>query len=114
MGEGYLARRLSEVEPVPCPCGQSWRIFTRADGPLANIHVTAIQNSRRHYHKHSTEFYFILEGEGILEVGDDKLDIAPGLLVRIDAGTPHRGYGNFKSLIIGVPSWDPADEWFTD
>jgi mannose-6-phosphate isomerase-like protein (cupin superfamily) len=113
MGRGYLARHLSEVAPVPCPCGQSWRIFTRSDGPVANIHVTSIQDSRRHYHKNCTEFYYVLEGEGTLEVGDDQLALTPGLLVRIDANTPHRGHGNFKSLIVGVPAWDPEDEWFT-
>jgi len=114
MPTGYLARHLADVEPVPCPCGQSWRIFTRSDGPVANIHVTSIEDSRRHYHKHCTEFYYILEGEGTLEVGDDTLELSPGLLVRIDAGTPHRGHGRFKSLIVGVPAWDPEDEWFCE
>jgi len=105
---------LSEVEPVPCPCGQSWRIFTRNDSPIANIHVTSIQDSRRHYHKSCTEFYYILEGEGVLEVADDELKLSPGLLVRIDARTPHRGHGDFKALIVGVPAWDPQDEWFDE
>ena len=114
MPKGYEARHLSDTTPVPCPCGQSWRIFTRKDGSAANIHVTSIQDSRRHYHKHCTEFYYILEGEGTLEVGDDSLKLTPGLLVRIDPGTPHRGHGDFKTLVIGVPAWDPEDEWFTE
>ncbi|MFW6107131.1 MAG: cupin domain-containing protein [bacterium] len=114
MPQGYQARHLDEVEPTPCPCGTSWRILTRADGSPANVHVTAIQDSRRHYHKHTTEFYYILEGGGTLEVGGDALDLRPGLLVRIDPRTPHRGHGDFKALIVGVPAWDPEDEWFCD
>jgi mannose-6-phosphate isomerase-like protein (cupin superfamily) len=114
MPEGYLARHLSDVEPTPCPCGESRRIFTRDDGPVANIHVTSIRDSKAHYHKHVTEFYYILEGEGVLEVGGDRLELSPGLLVRIDPGTVHRGSGDFKSLIIGVPAWDPEDEWFPE
>jgi mannose-6-phosphate isomerase-like protein (cupin superfamily) len=114
MAKGYAARHLAETEPVPCPCGQSWRIFTRQDSPVANVHVTSIQDSRRHYHQNCTEFYYILEGEGILEVGGDALKLSPGLLVRIDPGTPHRGHGDFKALILGVPAWDPADEFFAD
>ena len=114
MAKGYLARHLADVAPVPCPCGESRRIVTRADGPLANIHVTSIRDSRRHHHKHTTEFYYILEGQGVLEVGDDRLPLTPGLLVRIDPGTPHRGHGDFTTLVIGVPAWDPADEWFDE
>ncbi|HPD17675.1 MAG TPA: cupin domain-containing protein [Planctomycetota bacterium] len=114
MPKGYDTRHLKDVPPTPCPCGQSWRLITRRDGSPANIHVTSIQDSRRHFHRHCTEFYFILEGEGTLEVGDDSLALTPGLLVRIDPGTPHRGHGHFKTLVIGVPAWDPADEWFTD
>jgi len=114
MPKGYLARHLDDTPPVPCPCGESRRIFTRDDSPLANIHVTTIRDSRRHHHDHTTEFYYILEGHGTLEVGDDALDLTPGLLVRIDPGTPHRGHGDFKTLVIGVPAWDPADEHFDD
>ena len=114
MSKGYLVRHLSEVEPTPCPCGESTRIFTRADGPVANIHVTHIRDSRTHYHRHATEFYYILEGGGVLEVGGDEVALRPGLLIRIDPGTHHRGHGDFKALIVGVPAWDPEDEHFPD
>jgi len=112
MDKGYLVRRLADVEAVPCPCGESWRIFTRADGPVANIHVTHIRDSKVHFHKHCTEFYYILEGEGVLELAGDEVPLSPGTLVRIDPGTPHRGRGDFKTLVMGVPAWDPADEHF--
>lgn len=114
MSKGYLVRHVSEVEPVACPCGASTRIFTRADGPVANIHVTEIRDSRTHYHRDVTEFYYVLEGEGVLEVGGDAVALRPGTLVRIDPHTPHRGSGGFKALIVGVPAWDPADEFFPD
>ena len=57
-----------------------------------------------------TEFYYILEGEGVLEVGEDEVRLSPGLLVRIDKGTPHKGRGDFRTLVMGVPAWDPEDE----
>lgn len=113
MPQGYQVRHRDDVEPVACPCGQSTRIFTRADSAVANIHVTRFrEDSRTHYHNHVTEFYYILDGEGVLEVGDDAVPLTPGLLIRIDPGTPHRGRGAFAALIIGVPAWDPADEHF--
>jgi len=112
MPKGYLARHLADVEGTTCPCGESRRIFTRDDGPLANIHVTTIREAEPHYHKHVTEFYYILEGEGVLKIGDDELALTPGLLIRIDPGTVHSGHGDFKTLVMGVPAWDPADEHF--
>lgn len=114
MPRGYLARHVCDVEPTPCPCGSSSRIFTREDGPLANIHVTTIRDAQPHYHKEATEFYYILEGEGALTIGGDTIKLRPGLLIRIDPGTVHSGHGDFKALIIGVPAWDPADEHFPE
>lgn len=114
MADGYEARHVGEVEPTPCPCGESRRVFTRDDGPLANLHVTTFHDSEAHYHKDATEFYYILEGQGTLEVGGDELELSPGLMVRIDPGTVHRGRGDFKALIVGVPAWDPEDEHFPE
>lgn len=113
-GKGYEARHLSNVKPVPCLCGESFRIFTIKDGPMTNIHVTHIMDSRKHYHKKCTEFYYILEGQGVLELGDDKVQLSPGLLVRIDPLTPHRGYGDFKTLIVGIPACEADDEYMVN
>ena len=112
MSQGYQARHLKDVTPVPCPCGQSFRIFTRHDNGVANVHVTEIRDSRRHYHRLCTEFYYILEGSGVMEVGEDRIELTPGLLVRIDPLTRHRGSGDFKALIVGVPPFRDEDEYF--
>ena len=66
--KGYIVRRLQDVSPVPCPCGQSIRAITGNDNNLASIHVVTIsKDSKIHYHKKLTEFYYVLEGEGELE-----------------------------------------------
>ncbi|MBW1697669.1 MAG: cupin domain-containing protein [Deltaproteobacteria bacterium] len=113
-GKGYLVRRQSEVQPVPCPCGSSVRIIQRQDTPVANLHVTHIQDSRKHYHKHCTEYYYILEGSGYMEVGNDEVELQPGTTIVIDKGTPHRGYGDFKALIVGIPAMVHDDEFFCE
>ena len=81
--KGYQVRHLRDATVVPCPCGTSRRIFTREDTPVANLHVTEITDSRRHYHKKATEYYYILEGSGKMELNDDVIDLAPGLAVHI-------------------------------
>ncbi len=111
---GYIVRHIDEVEPIPCPCGSSTRIITSADTPVAGFHVTHIQDSRKHYHKNTTEIYHILEGSGYLEIGVDTVELRPGLTVLIHKGTPHRGYGDFKTIVVPIPAFDPADEFFPE
>ena len=112
--KGFVARHQQEVTPTPCPCGSSTRILTRDDTPAASFHVTHIQDSTCHYHKATTEIYHILEGEGTLEVGSERVALTPGMTVLIEKGTPHRGYGDFKTIVVAIPAFDPADEYFPD
>jgi mannose-6-phosphate isomerase-like protein (cupin superfamily) len=110
----YIVRHIEEIEPVPCPCGSSTRVITREDTGVANLHVTHIQDSRRHYHKECTEYYYILEGQGVMELGEDRLEIGPGTTIVIPPGLPHRGTGDFRALIFGVPAMKHDDEFFCE
>ncbi len=109
---GYIAKHKDDVEPIPCPCGSSTRIITKNDTLIAGLHVTHIQDSTKHYHKKTTEIYYILEGSGHLEIGDDNVELSPGTTILIHAGTPHRGYGDFKTIVVPIPAFDPSDEYF--
>jgi mannose-6-phosphate isomerase-like protein (cupin superfamily) len=115
-GRGYTVRRQADAPTVPCPCGASTRILTRADGPLANVHVTAITDSAPHYHRHCTEIYYILEGSGELELNGDVVEVEPGTLVVIEPGTVHRlrSAGGVRTMVIGIPALDPADEYLVE
>lgn len=110
----YIYRSLETSPSVPCPCGTSTRIITRRDTPIANLHVTDITDSRKHYHKEVTEFYFILEGAGWMELGDDMVELKPGVAVMIPAGMPHRAWGQLRCLIFGVPACKHDDEFFCE
>lgn len=112
--KGYIVRHLDEVQPVPCPCGSSIRIITRADTETGNFHITHIMDSKKHYHERCSEFYYILEGGGKLELDDEVVDLRPGLAVFIPAGVAHRGYGDFRTVVVGIPAWDPEDEVIVD
>ncbi len=114
IGAKPVVRHLREVEPVPCPCGSSTRPLTWRDTPILNLHVTEIRDSERHYHKQTTEVYYILEGEGWLELGEETVKLEPGLVIYIPTGTPHRGYGDFKAVIVGVPAMPNDDEFFLE
>jgi mannose-6-phosphate isomerase-like protein (cupin superfamily) len=112
--KGYLLRRLDEAPTVPCPCGESTRPLTRADTPACNLHVTFIKDSVRHYHRHCTEVYLILEGTGQMELNGDVVEVAPGTVVYIEPGTAHRLWSDagVRTVVFGFPALDPDDECF--
>jgi mannose-6-phosphate isomerase-like protein (cupin superfamily) len=111
---GYLVRRATDAPTVPCPCGDSTRILTGADGAPCSLHVTSIRDATRHYHRETTEVYYILEGSGKMELNGDWVDLAPGMVVWIEAGTRHRLVSEVgvKTVVFGIPAFNPADEYF--
>ncbi len=112
--KGYFVRTLAAAPTVPCPCGESTRPITRAQTPVCNLHVTRIKASVLHYHKECTEVYYILEGEGKMELNGDVIDVAPGVIVYIEPYTRHRLYseGGVRTIVFGVPALNAADEYF--
>ena len=113
-GRGYSVRRATDVPPVPCPCGQSARIVTDADGLGCSFHVTEIRDSVRHYHRKSAEVYYILAGTGKMELDGETVVVEPGTVVTIEPGTRHRlvSPDGVRTAVVAVPPFDPEDEYF--
>jgi len=108
----YLVRNLENApEVIHSLCGQSIRVITHRDTPEINIHVTHILDGVKHYHKRTNEVYYILEGKGKLELDQEVVDLKPGVTVLIPPGVRHRGYGDFKTIVIGTPAQTPEDEY---
>lgn len=108
----YIYRTEQDAPKVPCPCGTSTRIITREDTPVANVHATHITDSTKHYHKEATEVYYILQGDGKMELGDEVVELHPGVTIMIPPLVPHRAYGEVRCLIVGIPAWKHDDEFF--
>ena len=106
-----IARRLDEVEPVPCPCGESRRIIGAGDAAAVGFHVTTIEGAQAHFHQRTTEVYHVLEGEGRLILSGSAYDLSPGTTAYIPPGCVHRGEGSFTAAIAVLPPFDPADEF---
>jgi mannose-6-phosphate isomerase-like protein (cupin superfamily) len=47
-----------------------------------------------------------------MQLDDEVIDVHPGLCVMIRPGVRHRAIGTMKVLIVVLPKFDPADEWF--
>jgi mannose-6-phosphate isomerase-like protein (cupin superfamily) len=112
-----IVRKRETAPTVPCPCGSSTRLLTIADAAPANVHVTTIHDSARHYHLACTEIYYILEGAGTLELDGEEVPVKPGMLVQIPTGVAHRLRGDdgpVTVLVMGVPALTPDDEYLVD
>ena len=113
MPSRYAIEHLAELAPVRCPCGQARRAFADESGGVASMHLVEISaNSKPHYHKQTTEMYYVLEGRGEMELDGQVHPVAAGDAILIQPGCRHRAVGNLKILNVPVPAFDPGDEWF--
>jgi mannose-6-phosphate isomerase-like protein (cupin superfamily) len=61
-----------------------------ANQSLAEATVPVGRATTAHYHVLAEELYFFRAGTGTLRVGDDTLDVRPGLCVTIPPGAEHK------------------------
>jgi mannose-6-phosphate isomerase-like protein (cupin superfamily) len=112
-GKNWRKASLAELDAQDCPCGEARRAFTEDPDQTATIHLVDIsEDVEKHYHKEHTEIYLILEGEGYLELDDEKVEVKPLDAVMIKPGCRHRAVGDLRIVNIPIPSFDPEDEWF--
>ena len=108
----YKIAQLNEIPPVPCPCGFSRRAFASPES-AASLHLVEIKkDARTHYHKRMTEIYLVLEGEGHLELDGQLIPVKPMTTIYIHPGCRHRAIGQLKIIIVPIPAFEEADEWF--
>jgi len=113
MSNRYHLARPADLPGEQCPCGESRRAFLdEADG-VASLHIVDIStDARAHYHKRLTEIYYVLEGEGEMELDGERHPVRPGDAILIKPGCRHRAIGRLRVLNVPVPAFDPEDEWF--
>jgi mannose-6-phosphate isomerase-like protein (cupin superfamily) len=112
MNDRYAVVDMNRIPSVPCPCGQTQRAFADDPDRVASIHLVEISDDAKlHYHKQTTEIYFILEGSGLMELDGTRVPVHPGMSILIKPGCRHRAVGRMKILNIPVPAFDPRDEF---
>lgn len=104
--EGHTPRERST-------CGWRDRLISREDAdlhPAAWVHAVDIDGARLHYHKRSTELYYVLEGSGTVILDDREQNVSQGSLVHIPPGVVHGARGRMRVLVVGIP--DIAEDDF--
>jgi mannose-6-phosphate isomerase-like protein (cupin superfamily) len=109
---GWVVARMDEIPPVSCSCGLSRRAFVSGENAASLHQVDISREARTHWHEKLTEIYYVLEGEGFLELDGERVPVRPGTAVLIRPGTRHRAVGNLRILNVVVPPHDEADERF--
>jgi quercetin dioxygenase-like cupin family protein len=108
----YLIRSLDATPEERGVCGWRRTLVTRDDTPVANVSHLRIDDSKYHYHREMTEFYYVLSGGGTITLDGEKRAITAGDLVVIKPGTWHTSDGEMDVLILGVPAGEQTDLWF--
>ncbi|MGB0766903.1 MAG: cupin domain-containing protein [Phycisphaeraceae bacterium] len=112
-GKGYEVVHLDALPGVRCPCGTTRRAFADVPDAPASLHRVVIdRDARTHYHKTLTEIYYVLEGEGVMELDGESVPVGPGSSVLIRPGCRHRAVGDMTILNVPIPRFDASDEWF--
>lgn len=105
----YEKRSVRAMSGERSTCGIRQRLFTKDDGAPASITYLTVDDAKSHWHKHTHEYYYVLEGEGVLFVDGERVAIAPGDCIWIKPGVRHYAEGAITSLIIAMPALDPSD-----
>lgn len=111
---------LSAQIPFTTKDGSTIRsILDRTNAPvrnqsLAEAALPAGGATQRHYHKLSEEFYFILEGSGIMEIDGEKREVAPGDAILIPPGAWHQitAGESLRFLCCCAPAYSHDDVFF--
>ncbi|HAC90553.1 MAG TPA: cupin [Planctomycetaceae bacterium] len=113
-GHPYIFVDFQQLPKIACHCGEARRALLDEASVPYSLHVTLIkQQALVHYHKVTTETYFILECEqgAYLELDGQPVAVRPNSAVVISPGTKHRAVGAMKVAIIATPKFDPTDEF---
>jgi mannose-6-phosphate isomerase-like protein (cupin superfamily) len=115
-----IIRNLAEQAPFTTKDGLTIRsILDRANAPvqnqsLAEAFLPANGATDRHYHKLSEEFYFILDGNGVMEIDGETREVGVGDALLIPPGAWHRirAVGVLRFLCCCAPAYAHEDTYF--
>lgn len=81
---------------------------------LAEATLSAGNATDRHYHKLSEEFYYLLEGRGVMEIEGEDREVGSGDAILIPAGAWHqiRATEALRFLCCCAPPYSHEDTYF--
>ena len=109
------------AEPFTTKDGSTIRVLLdaalggAAEQSLAEASLEPGQATDRHYHARTEEIYVLLDGEGEMEVEDERRHVGPGDAILIPAGAWHQiraGDAAVRFLCCCAPPYSDNDTFF--
>lgn len=117
-------RSRAAAEPFTTTDGSVIRsLLDRANAPVANASLAeatleAGESTTRHRHAVSEEMYYLVEGEGEMELDGATRRVGVGDAILIPPGARHRitavGPGPLRLLCVCAPPWSAEDTLFDE
>jgi mannose-6-phosphate isomerase-like protein (cupin superfamily) len=81
---------------------------------LAEARIAAGNATQRHFHRIAEEFYFILEGSGLMEIDGTSREVGPGDAILIPPGAWHtiQATQDLRFLCCCAPPYSHEDTYF--
>lgn len=101
-----------EAEASPNPHGvQASRIYDSEHAQAVHILLKPGESLKKHITPVDV-FFYVLDGEGVIEIGEESETVGPDTLIESPARIPHRwlneGDADFRVLVVKVPR--PTEE----
>ena len=91
--------RVKNVDTFPNPHGiEAKKIYENKDVQVVHMALNPGESLK----KHTTPvdvFFYVLEGKGIVEIGDEKQEVGPDTLIESPAKIPHCWYNEDKETL---------------
>jgi mannose-6-phosphate isomerase-like protein (cupin superfamily) len=78
---------------------EGWHLLNRPDLSVIQERVPPGDRERRHFHSRARQFFFILEGQAVLEVGGARLEVNVGQGVEVPPGVAHQFMNESQSAV---------------
>jgi quercetin dioxygenase-like cupin family protein len=113
-----LTDLLAQLERNPIGSDEALRITKLVEShEMSGLLVQVRGSMPPHFHKLTQEVVYMLNGEGLLQLGADPIPIKAGAVVRIPAGTVHTftntGPAPAVFFVVTTPRWDERDRFMT-
>ena len=99
----YIRKDPAEVTPWAETCGQIRPLIEEKDGAAAEVHHLEITNAKLHYHERTDEIYYVIGGQGKMQLDDTTLELREGVVVYVPRGVKHKAWGELKILVVCIP-----------
>lgn len=110
--QATIIRNVADIEVERGVCGFRRKLVTGEDTPVAYVSHLVIDNSREHYHKLMTEYYYVIKGTGEIFLDGVATAIKTGDIIVIPPLVRHTSKGDLEVLIFGSPAMEADDIYF--